>query len=121
VRNLWFDLYRSGCQAAQWKAGILLSLQWCPLSPSVYSTLGRCQSKAVRGDLLEQQVLSEVEAFLRNPEPVLQQLQARLESDSQDADQIRRQVMQLEGLLTQKATERSRMVGLYRRGRLAER
>ena len=58
--------------------------------------------------------------FLRNPEPVLQQLQARLESDSQGADQIRRQVLQLEGLLTQKATERSRMVGLYRRGRLAD-
>jgi transcriptional regulator with XRE-family HTH domain len=65
-------------------------------------------------------VWSEVEVFLRNPEPVLQQLQARLESDSQGADQIRRQVLQLEGLLTQKATERSRMVGLYRRGRLAE-
>jgi len=89
-------------------------------SPSVYSKLGRCQSKAVRGDLLEQQVWSEVEAFLRNPEPVLQQLQARLESDSQGADQIRRQVVQLEGLLTQKLTERSRMVSLYRRGRLAD-
>ena len=89
-------------------------------SPSVYSKHGRCQSKAVRGDLLEQQVWSEVEAFLRNPEPVLQQLQARLESDSQGADQIRRQVVQLEGLLTQKATERSRMVSLYRRGRLAD-
>jgi site-specific DNA recombinase len=89
-------------------------------SPSVYSKLGRCQSKALRGDLLEQQVWSEVETFLRNPEPVLQQLQTRLESDSQGADHIRRQVLQLEGLLTQKATERSRMVGLYRRGRLAE-
>jgi transcriptional regulator with XRE-family HTH domain len=77
-------------------------------------------SKAIRGDLLEPQVWSEVEAFLRNPEPVLQQLQARLESDSHGADHIRKQVMQLEGLLTQKATERSRMVGLYRRGRLTD-
>jgi site-specific DNA recombinase len=65
-------------------------------SPSVYPALGRCQSKAVRGDLLEHQVWAEVETFLRHPEPVLQQLQTRLESDSQDADHIRRQVMQLE-------------------------
>ncbi|MBI3681122.1 MAG: recombinase family protein [Acidobacteria bacterium] len=89
-------------------------------SPSVYSALGRCQSKAVRGDHLEQQVWSDVETFLRNPEPVLQQLHARLESDAQGSDQIRKQVTRLEGLLAQKATERSRVVALYRRGRLTD-
>jgi len=89
-------------------------------SPSIYSGRGRCQSKAVRGDLLEQQVWSDVEAFLRNPEPVLEQLQARLESDAKDSEQIRRQVSRLDGLLAQKAAERSRVVGLYRRGRLDE-
>src|ERR1700730_15474962 len=81
---------------------------------------GRCHSKSVRGDQLEQQVWSDVETFLRNPEPVLQQLHAKLESDAQGSDQTRRQVARLEGLLAQKATERSRVVGLYRRGRLTE-
>lgn len=89
-------------------------------SPAVYGANGRCQSKAVRGDHLEQQVWSDVEAFLRNPEPVLEQLHARLESDAQGSDQIRKQVTRLEGLLAQKAAERSRVVGLYRRGRLTE-
>ncbi|MGD0201859.1 MAG: recombinase family protein [Bryobacteraceae bacterium] len=89
-------------------------------SPSVYSKLGRCQAKAVRGDHLEQQVWSDVETLLRNPEPVLQQLHARLESDAKGSDQIRKQVTRLEGLLAQKAAERSRVVGLFRRGRLTD-
>jgi transcriptional regulator with XRE-family HTH domain len=89
-------------------------------SPSVYSKLGRCKSKVVRGDDLERQVWSDVESFLRNPEPVLQQLHARLESDAQGSDQIRKQVTRLERLLAQKAAERSRVVGLFRRGRLTE-
>jgi transcriptional regulator with XRE-family HTH domain len=74
----------------------------------------------VRGDELEKQVWSDVESFLRNPEPVLQQLHIKLESDAKGSDQTRKQVARLEGLLAQKATERSRVVGLYRRGRLTE-
>ncbi|MGC9998475.1 MAG: recombinase family protein [Bryobacteraceae bacterium] len=89
-------------------------------SPSVYGAGERCRAKAVRGDYLETQVWSDVEMFLRNPQPVLEQLHARLESDAQGSDQIRKQVTRLEGLLAQKATERSRVVGLYRRGRLTD-
>ena len=89
-------------------------------SPAIYRPNGPCHSKAVRGDDLEQQVWSDVEAFLRNPEPVLKQLHARLESDAKGSDQTRKQVARLEGLLAQKATERSRVVGLFRRGRLTE-
>jgi site-specific DNA recombinase len=89
-------------------------------SPAIYRPNGPCHSKAVRGDDLEQQVWSDVEAFLRNPEPVLKQLQTRLESDAKGSDQTRKQVARLEGLLAQKATERSRVVGLYRRGRLTD-
>jgi site-specific DNA recombinase len=91
-------------------------------SPSVYWGLpgGRCKAKAVRGDHLEDQVWSDVVAFLRNPQPVLEQLHARLESDVKGSDQTRKQMLRLEGLLAQKATERSRVVGLYRRGRLTD-
>ena len=63
---------------------------------------------------------SDVESFLRNPETVLQQLHARLQSDATGSDQTRKQVTRLEGLLALKATERSRVVGLYRRGRLTD-
>jgi transcriptional regulator with XRE-family HTH domain len=89
-------------------------------SPTVYGARGRCEAKSVRGDQLEQQVWADVEAFLRNPEPVLQQLHARLEQDAKGSDQTRKQVARLEGLLAQKVTERSRVVGLYRRGRLTD-
>ncbi|MEO8593053.1 MAG: recombinase family protein [Candidatus Solibacter sp.] len=89
-------------------------------TPSVYSKTGRCQAKSVRGDQLEHQVWADVESFLRDPEPVLQQLHARLESDAKGSDQTRKQITRLEGLLAQKATERSRVVGLYRRGRLTD-
>jgi hypothetical protein len=65
-------------------------------------------------------VWSDVESFRRNPESVLEQLHARLDSDAKGSDQTRRQVARLEGLLAQKATERSRVVGLYRRGRLTD-
>lgn len=87
---------------------------------SLFGPKGRCQSKAIRGDQLERQVWTDMQAFLRNPKPVLEQVQARLESDAKGTDEIRKQVTRLEGLLTQKATERSRVVGLYRRGRLTD-
>jgi site-specific DNA recombinase len=51
---------------------------------------------------------------------VLEQLHAELQSGAEGSDQIRKQVTRLEGLLVQKAMERSRVVGLYRRGRLTD-
>jgi site-specific DNA recombinase len=89
-------------------------------SPSVYGASERCRSKAIRGDYIEEQVWSDVEAFLRDPKPVLEQLHARLESDARGSDQTKKQIARLEGLLAQKAAERSRVVGLYRRGRLTD-
>ncbi len=89
-------------------------------SPSVYGASDPCKAKAIRGDYLEQQVWSDVEAFLRDPKPVLEQLHARLETDARGSDQTRKQIARLEGLLSQKAAERSRVVGLYRRGRLTD-
>jgi site-specific DNA recombinase len=89
-------------------------------TPSVHSKTGRCQAKAIRGDQLEEQVWADVESFLRNPEPVLQQLYNRLETDAKGFDQTRKHVTRLEELLAQKVTERNRVVGLYRRGRLTD-
>ena len=89
-------------------------------SPSVVCIGRRCEAKAVRGDQLEQQVWSDVETFLRTPQPVLQQLQARLESETKDSDQINKQVTRLEDLLADKTAERTRVVSLYRRGRLTD-
>jgi site-specific DNA recombinase len=81
---------------------------------------GKCPSKAVRGDHLERLVWSDVEGFLRNPGRVLAQLREKLETDAHSAGKLKEKQRRLEGLLTAKATERNRVVGLYRRGRLTD-
>ncbi len=89
-------------------------------SPSIAWTRGKCRSKSVRGDRLEEQIWSDMVAFLHNPGEVLQQLKSRLESDNTGTDQARKQIARLEALVEQKAAERARVVGLYRRGRLSD-
>ena len=78
----------------------------------------KCPSKAVRGDYLERLVWADVEGFLRDPGGVLQQLRSKLETDPKGADPDKQR--RLEELLAEKANERSRVLGLYRRGRLTD-
>jgi site-specific DNA recombinase len=89
-------------------------------SKALFSSKGRCQSKAISGDYVEDQVWSDVECFLRNPAPVLEQLQTRLAADANRSEHAVEKLARLEGLLAQKADERNRVVGLYRRGRLSD-
>lgn len=88
---------------------------------NLFGKLGRkCTSKVVRGDHLERIVWADVEEFLRNPGGVLQQLRNKLETDAEGADDQRRKALQLEVLLAEKAGERGRVLGLYRRARLTD-
>jgi transcriptional regulator with XRE-family HTH domain/DNA-binding transcriptional MerR regulator len=80
----------------------------------------RCTAKSIRGDDLERQVWADIESFLRNPGAVLAQIQERLEADVKDTGKVHDRLKRLEGLLEQKAAERNRVVGLYRRGRLTD-
>jgi site-specific DNA recombinase len=80
----------------------------------------RCPSKGVRGDHLERLVWADVEGFLRNPGPVLEQLRSKLEGDAKGSEKLKDQQRRLEGLLEAKATERNRVIGLFRRGRLSD-
>jgi site-specific DNA recombinase len=78
----------------------------------------RCPSKAVRGEELEQMVWGDVEEFLCKPGVVIERLQARMQAEAGDATKNRDRLRRLRGLLEGKAAERSKVVGLYRRGRL---
>ena len=78
----------------------------------------RCPSKAVRGEELERMVWGDVEEFLRKPSVVVERLQARMQAEVGDATKNRDRLRRLRGLLEGKAAERSKVVGLYRRGRL---
>jgi len=89
-------------------------------TPALLKGGPRCTAKSVRGDQLEQQVWADVEAFLRDPGPVLERLQATLEAEAAGSNDLQKKVTRLEGLLAQKSTERTRVVALYRRGRLTD-
>ena len=78
----------------------------------------RCPSKAVRGEELEQMVWGDVEEFLRKPSVVIERLQARMQAEAGDGTKNRDRLRRLRGLLEGKASERSKVVGLYRRGRI---
>jgi site-specific DNA recombinase len=89
-------------------------------TPALLEGGPRCTAKSVRGDPLEQQVWADVEAFLRDPGPVLKRLHAKLEAEAAGSSDTQKKLTRLEGLLEQKATERNRVVALYRRGRLTD-
>jgi len=78
----------------------------------------RCPSKAVRGEELEQMVWGDVLEFLRKPSVVIERLQARMRDEANDTTKNQDHLRRLRGLLAGKAEERSKVVGLYRRGRL---
>jgi site-specific DNA recombinase len=80
----------------------------------------RCPSKDVNGRWLEQLVWSDIDSFLRQPGPVLEALKARIESSRTDAGTAERQLNQVRELFRGKASERQRVLGLYRRGRIEE-
>jgi hypothetical protein len=63
-------------------------------------------------------VWGDVEEFLRKPSVVVERLQARMQAEVGDATKNRDRLRRLRGLLEGKAAERSKVVGLYRRGRL---
>jgi site-specific DNA recombinase len=89
-------------------------------TPAVAWARGKCPAKSIRGVHLEEQIWSDIVSFLRHPEPVLEKLQARLESDCKGSDQIRKQIARLAELAEQKVNERNRVVSLYRRGLVSE-
>ncbi len=91
------------------------------LARGLYGLKGqRCPSKGVRGGELEEIVWHDVEDFLRCPGTVITRLQACLRGQASDVEKDRARLERLHGLLGAKATERSKVVGLFRKGRLNE-
>ncbi len=85
----------------------------------LYGKQGKpCPSKSIRGDYLEQLIWAEVEGFVRNPAELLQHLRERATSESRASGSSRAQLIRLENALRQKVSERDKVVGLFRRGRI---
>ena len=89
------------------------------LARGIYGLTGKkCPSKILNGDYVDRLVWADIESFLRNPGEILESLRERL--SMKDGERQRRQ-KELNGLnerLQQKSTERERVLGLFRRGRI---
>jgi site-specific DNA recombinase len=78
----------------------------------------KCPGKALNGDYVERLVWADIEAFLRNPGDVLERLQDRLALKDDDRQRYEKEMVSLKQRLEQKTSERDRMLGLFRRGRI---
>jgi site-specific DNA recombinase len=85
----------------------------------IYGAHGeRCPSKAVKGEALEEMVWSDILEFLRKPGAIIERLKERMRDEANDTGKNRDRLRRLRALLEGKTEERTKMVGLYRRGRL---
>jgi site-specific DNA recombinase len=87
----------------------------------LYGEAGKkCPSKNLNGDYVERLVWADIEAFLRNPGDVLERLGDRLTLKDEDRQKHEKELASLKERLDQKRTERDRILGLFRRGRIDE-
>ena len=80
----------------------------------------RCPAKDLNGTYLETLIWEEVQGFLRNPGPVLQELHQRMTASEKASKNGHRQIEHLELAVANKADERTRILTLFRRGRIHE-
>jgi len=78
----------------------------------------KCPGKSINGEYVERLVWADIESFLRNPGEILERLRERV--SVQDVDRQRRQseLDSFNARLQEKAAERERVLGLFRRGRI---
>ena len=87
----------------------------------LYGEAGKkCPSKNLNGDYVERLVWADIEAFLRNPGDVLERLRDRLTLKNEDRQRHEKELASLKERLEQKTSERDRILGLFRRGRIDE-
>jgi DNA-binding transcriptional regulator YiaG len=79
----------------------------------------RCPSKDMNGSFLEQAIWNDIEGFLRNPGEVAEALRQNIaKQGSTEAPELDRRA--IEGALASKSEERSRVLALFRKGRIDE-
>ncbi len=79
----------------------------------------RCRALAITGDI-EDVVWADVERFLRDPQGVLDKLLECVRETTVDSASLKSQLTTLQAALAGKDEERTRVVGLFRRGRIDE-
>jgi site-specific DNA recombinase len=77
-------------------------------------------AKNLNGDYVERLVWADIEVFLRNPGEILERLRERLTLQHGELQHQEKELSSLRARLEEKTTERERMLGLFRRGRIDE-
>lgn len=85
----------------------------------IYGADGKkCPSKAVRADTLESVIWADIEGFLRDPGPILEQLAERTREQDHDAEQVRDEIARYQQAMQAKQSEKDAVIALFRRGRI---
>jgi len=85
----------------------------------LYGLSGRkCPAKSLNGDYVERLVWADIESFLRNPGEILERLRERVALQDGERQRLQKALDELTDRLRQKAGERDRVLGLFRRGRI---
>jgi len=77
----------------------------------------QCRNMAIPGDL-EETIWADIEGFLRDPGPILDQLRGQIEASTESAAAVESRVEGLNHALKEMESERTRVIGLFRRGRI---
>ncbi len=75
-------------------------------------------AKSLNGDYVERLVWADIESFLRNPGEILERLRERVSMQDGERQRRQKELDDLTDRLQQKAGERDRVLGLFRRGRI---
>lgn len=75
-----------------------------------------CRAARMRAERVENLVWADIEGFIRDPGPVIMQLEAQLKSELAQDRPVERELAELEAELTKKRADRQRVINLYRRG-----
>ena len=81
-----------------------------------YGRLHRCGSKAISANWAEEQVWADIERFLTSPEAALMLLDEQNKVDKAKIEQAHRRASEIDALLSTEQEQRSRVLGLYRKG-----
>jgi len=86
-----------------------------------YGAQGRkCPSVSIRAQALEEAVWEDIKEFRRNPGAVVERLAAQLATEAERADDLHAAILAAQKDLAAKDAERDIILGLFRRGRIAE-
>jgi site-specific DNA recombinase len=85
----------------------------------LYGLTGKkCPAKNLNGLYVERVIWADIETFLRDPGEILERLRERLSGKGEEQKRRQKELQQFRDRLEEKTTERERMLGLFRRGRI---